>query len=163
MPPLVRALHQLVAEQVKVHTHEPTDPAESGRYGHAVRIVIAGGHGQLAMRLEKLLAERCDSPVGTIRDPEQAEDLRALGADPIVCDLESAAVDEVASHLDGADAVVPSGGGGSRMGLTPRGWQGVFCNARSSTVDTRAGVGRRRAGDWQRWPEADPAASELAG
>ena len=41
-----------------------------------MRIIIAGGHGQIAMRLEKLLAERGDSPVGIIRNPEQAEDLR---------------------------------------------------------------------------------------
>ena len=77
-----------------------------------MRIIIAGGHGQIAMRLEKLLAERGDSPVGIIRNPEQAEDLRALGADPVVCDLESVPVHEVASHLDGADAVVFAAGAG---------------------------------------------------
>jgi hypothetical protein len=65
-------------------------PAAPGRYGRAVRIVIAGGHGQIAMRLEKLLAQRGDCPVGIICDPKQAEDLRTIGADPVVCDLESA-------------------------------------------------------------------------
>jgi uncharacterized protein YbjT (DUF2867 family) len=94
-----------------------------------VRIVIAGGHGQIAMRLEKLLTERGDSPAGIIRDPKQAEDLRALGADPVVCDLESAAVDEVASHLDGADAVVFAAGAGPGSGM-----------ARKETVDRGAAV-----------------------
>jgi uncharacterized protein YbjT (DUF2867 family) len=94
-----------------------------------VRIVIAGGHGQIAMRLEKLLTERGDSPVGIIRDPKQREDLRAVGADPVVCDLESAAVDEVTSHLDGADAVVFAAGAGPGSGT-----------ARKETVDRGAAV-----------------------
>ena len=62
------------------------------------------------MRLEKLLTQRGDSPVGIIRDPGQAEDLRAAGAEPVICDLESAPVGEVARHLDGADAVVFAAG-----------------------------------------------------
>ncbi|MGH8966895.1 MAG: SDR family oxidoreductase [Actinomycetes bacterium] len=94
-----------------------------------MRIVIAGGHGQIAMRLEKLLAQRGDSPVGIIRDAKQAEDLRRIGADPVVCDLESAAVDEVASHLDGADAVVFAAGAGPGSGA-----------ARKETVDRAAAV-----------------------
>jgi len=91
-------------------------PTAPGRYGRAVRIVIAGGHGQLAMRLEKLLAQRGDSPVGIIRDPRQAEDLRTLGADPVVCDLESAGVEMLARHLEGADAVVFAAGAGPGSG-----------------------------------------------
>lgn len=107
-----------------------------------MRIVIAGGHGQIARRLEKLLTERGDSAVGIIRNPKQAEDLQALGADPLVCDLESAPVDEVAAHLEGADAVVFAAGAGPGSGA-----------ARKETVDRgaamlcadaaeRAGVGR---------------------
>jgi uncharacterized protein YbjT (DUF2867 family) len=107
-----------------------------------VRIVIAGGHGQIARRLEKLLTEQGNGPVGIIRDPKQAEHLRALGADPIVCDLESAAVDEVASHLDGADAVVfaTGAGPGSRMArkeTVHRGAAVLFADAAE-----RAGVRR---------------------
>jgi uncharacterized protein YbjT (DUF2867 family) len=94
-----------------------------------VRIVIAGGHGQIAIRLEKLLTERGDSPVGIIRDPEQAVDLRVVGANPVVCDLESAPVSEVAGHLDGADAVVFAAGAGPGSGA-----------ARKDTVDRGAAV-----------------------
>jgi uncharacterized protein YbjT (DUF2867 family) len=107
-----------------------------------VRIVIAGGHGQIAMRLEKLLAQRGDSPVGIIRDPKQAQDLRNLGADPVVCDLESAAVDELARHLDGVDAVVFAAGAGPgsgarRKGMVDRGAAVLFADAAE-----RAGIRR---------------------
>jgi nucleoside-diphosphate-sugar epimerase len=94
-----------------------------------VRVVIAGGHGQIAMRLEKLLTQRGDSAVGLIRNPAQAEDLRAVGADPAMCDLESVSVDELASHLDGADAVVFAAGAGPGSGA-----------ARKETVDRNAAV-----------------------
>lgn len=99
------------------------------RYGQRMRVVIAGGHGQIAMRLAKLLAARGDLPVGIIRNPTQVDDLRAVGADPAVCDLESASVTEVARHLDGADAVVFAAGAGPGSGA-----------ARKNTVDRGAAV-----------------------
>lgn len=75
-------------------------------------MVIAGGHGQIALRLERLLAARGDEAVGLIRNPAQAADLRAAGAEPAVCDLESASVDEVAELLRGADVAVFAAGAG---------------------------------------------------
>ncbi|MFD6308375.1 NAD(P)H-binding protein, partial [Streptomyces sp. NPDC060223] len=53
-----------------------------------MRIVIAGGHGQIALRLERLLSARGDEVAGIIRKPEQSDDLRAVGAEPVVLDLE---------------------------------------------------------------------------
>jgi nucleoside-diphosphate-sugar epimerase len=94
-----------------------------------MRVVIAGGHGQIAMRLEKLLAGRGDITVGIVRNPAQVADLRTVGADPVVCDLESASVTEVANHLDGADAVVFAAGAGPGSGA-----------ARKDTVDRGAAV-----------------------
>ena len=47
-----------------------------------MRIVIAGGHGRIALRLERLLSAGGHEAVGLIRRPEQAEDLRAAGAGP---------------------------------------------------------------------------------
>ncbi len=94
-----------------------------------MRIVIAGGHGKIAQRLEGLLAGRGDEVAGIIRKPEQAEDLRAGGAEPIVCDLESASVEEVAAHLTGADAAVFAAGAGPGSGA-----------ARKHTVDYEAAV-----------------------
>ncbi|MFF4698090.1 NAD(P)H-binding protein [Streptomyces chattanoogensis] len=81
-----------------------------------MRIVIAGGHGQIALRLERLLAGRGDEVAGIVRRPEQAGDLLAAGAEPVVCDLESASVEDVARHLEGADAAVFAAGAGPGSG-----------------------------------------------
>ncbi|WP_031054544.1 NAD(P)H-binding protein, partial [Streptomyces sp. NRRL WC-3774] len=66
-----------------------------------MRIVIAGGHGQIALRLERLLAARGDEVAGIIRRPEQGDDLRDVGAESVVLDLESASVEEVVAALRG--------------------------------------------------------------
>lgn len=92
-----------------------------------MRVVIAGGHGQIALRLERLLADRGDAAVGIIRNPAHADDLRAAGAEAVVCDLESAGVDEVADILRGADAAVFAAGAGPGSGA-----------ARKDTVDRAA-------------------------
>ncbi|MFW6079698.1 MAG: NAD(P)H-binding protein, partial [Gemmatimonadota bacterium] len=75
-----------------------------------MRIAIAGGHGRVAMLLHPLLRERGHEVAGLIRDPAQADDLRAAGAEPIACDLE--ARDEIADCVAGADAVVFAAGAG---------------------------------------------------
>ncbi|MEH0546209.1 SDR family oxidoreductase [Streptomyces sp. B21-105] len=77
-----------------------------------MRIVIAGGHGQIALRLERLLAARGNEVAGIIRKAEQSDDLRTAGAEPVVLDLESASVEEVAERLRGADAAVFAAGAG---------------------------------------------------
>lgn len=77
-----------------------------------MRIVIAGGHGQIALRLERLLAARRHEVAGIIRRPEQAEDLRKAGAEAVVLDLESASLEETAAALEGADAAVFAAGAG---------------------------------------------------
>ncbi|WP_327289255.1 NAD(P)H-binding protein [Streptomyces sp. NBC_01198] len=81
-----------------------------------MRTVIAGGHGQIALRLERLLSARGDSVAGLIRNPAQADDLRGAGAEPVVLDLESATVDDVAAVLAGADAAVFAAGAGAGSG-----------------------------------------------
>jgi uncharacterized protein YbjT (DUF2867 family) len=82
-----------------------------------MRIVIAGGHGKIALLLERLLVERGDAAVGLIRNPDQVADVRATGAEAVVCDLESASVGEVAALLAGADAVVFAAGAGPGSGV----------------------------------------------
>ncbi|MGW7076924.1 SDR family oxidoreductase [Streptomyces sp. NPDC054866] len=81
-----------------------------------MRIVIAGGHGQIALRLERLLAARGDEVVGLVRRAGQEADLREAGAEAALCDLESASVDEVAGLLEGADATVFAAGAGPGSG-----------------------------------------------
>ncbi|KIH97801.1 NAD-dependent dehydratase [Streptomonospora alba] len=81
-----------------------------------MRIVIAGGHGKIALRLERLLAERGDTPVGLIRNPDHADDVRAAGAEPVVIDLESTTVTQLTEKVMGADAVVFAAGAGPGSG-----------------------------------------------
>ena len=94
-----------------------------------MRVVIAGGHGKIALNLEQLLTRRGDSVAGFIRNPDHAADLQAGGAQPLVVDLENASVAEVASHLEGADAVVFAAGAGPGSGA-----------ARKETVDRDAAI-----------------------
>ena len=82
-----------------------------------MRIVIAGGHGQIGLRLGRLLAGGAHNAVGLVRDPSQIDDLRAAKVTPIVLDLEDSDVDEVAGRLKGADAVVFAAGAGPGSGL----------------------------------------------
>jgi nucleoside-diphosphate-sugar epimerase len=71
-----------------------------------MRIVIAGGHGKIALLLERRAAARGDATAAIIRDPAQSDDVREAGAEPVVADLEAIDAGELATHLTGADAVV---------------------------------------------------------
>src|SRR5271163_90512 len=81
-----------------------------------MRVVIAGGHGKIALLLERLLAERGDQAVALIRNPAHVTDVRKAGAEAVICDLEAASADEVAVLLAGADAVVFAAGAGPGSG-----------------------------------------------
>lgn len=94
-----------------------------------MRVVIAGGHGKIALILERLLSQRGDSVAGFIRNPAQVADLEAAGAEALVVDLEKASVDDVAVQLHGADAVVFAAGAGPGSGA-----------ARKETVDRDAAI-----------------------
>ena len=81
-----------------------------------MKVAIAGGHGQIALRLAKVLSQRGDQVVALIRNPAQADDVRQAGAGPAVVDLEHASVAEVAQAVTGSDAVVFSAGAGPGSG-----------------------------------------------
>ena len=68
------------------------------------------------MRLVAELVARGDTVTGLIRNADHAEEVRAQGADPVVCDLEHASVDEVAAAVAGVDAVVFAAGAGPGSG-----------------------------------------------
>jgi uncharacterized protein YbjT (DUF2867 family) len=89
-------------------------------------VAIAGGHGKIALILGRLLDERGDTVRGLIRNPDQEDDLRAAGIEPVLCDLEGDG--DVAAAIRGADAVVFAAGAGPGSG-----------DARKSTMD-RGGV-----------------------
>ncbi len=94
-----------------------------------MHVVIAGGHGKIAMFLERLLSRRGDTAAGFIRNAAHSPDLESAGAKAIVVDLEEASVDDVATHLHGADAVVFAAGAGPGSGA-----------ARKETVDRDAAI-----------------------
>jgi uncharacterized protein YbjT (DUF2867 family) len=77
-------------------------------------IAIAGGHGKIALLLGRMLAERGDTVRGLIRNPDQEDDLRAAGVEPVICDLEGDG--DVAAAVRGADAVVFAAGAGPGSG-----------------------------------------------
>ena len=77
-----------------------------------MEVAIAGGHGKIGMLLGRLLVERGDSALGLIRKPEQEDDLRAAGIEPVLVDLEGGADADVAAAVRGADAVVFAAGAG---------------------------------------------------
>jgi uncharacterized protein YbjT (DUF2867 family) len=81
-----------------------------------VRVAIAGAHGQIAHHLTRLLVARGDVVVGLIRNPDHASDIRALGAEPAICDLEQARAEQVAVAIAGADAAVFAAGAGPGSG-----------------------------------------------
>jgi uncharacterized protein YbjT (DUF2867 family) len=94
-----------------------------------MRVVVAGGHGKVALLLESVLAERGDTPVGIVRNPAHVADLEGSGAQAVVLDLEEADVEAVADVVRGADAVVFAAGGGPSSGA-----------ARKETVDKGAAI-----------------------
>jgi len=81
-----------------------------------MRIVIAGAHGQIGLRLVRLLAARGEQAVGLIRNPDHAADVTAAGGQPVVCDLEHAATAEVAEAAGAADVAVFAAGAGPGSG-----------------------------------------------
>ncbi|MFD9702823.1 NAD(P)H-binding protein [Lentzea sp. NPDC059081] len=89
-----------------------------------MRVVIAGGHGQIALLLEQQLAARGDAATALVRNPDHFGDVSDAGAVPVLCDLESEDLDSVAAYLNGADAAVFAAGAGPGSGA-----------ARKDTVD----------------------------
>ncbi|MEA2254338.1 MAG: hypothetical protein QOG35_383 [Solirubrobacteraceae bacterium] len=103
-------------------------------------IVIAGGHGKIALRLARLLRERGDRVRSLIRDPGQADDVRATSAEPVVADLE--ALDDLSPFVAGADAVVFAAGAGPGSG--PERKRTVDYGAAVKLRDAALATGARR-------------------
>jgi uncharacterized protein YbjT (DUF2867 family) len=77
-------------------------------------VVVAGGHGKIGIRLLRLLAERGHRARGLIRNPDHAQDLEDVGAEPVICDME--AMDDLSGCCEGADAAVFAAGAGPGSG-----------------------------------------------
>jgi len=81
-----------------------------------MQVAIAGAHGKVALRLLERLNARGVRVLGLIRSPDQAQDIRARGGVPVVCDLEHAGAPEIADVIVGSDAVVFAAGAGAGSG-----------------------------------------------
>jgi uncharacterized protein YbjT (DUF2867 family) len=96
-------------------------------------VVVAGGHGQVGIRLLRLLADGGHRARGLIRNPDHEDDLTAAGAEAVVCDME--ALEDLSECCAGADAVVFAAGAGPGSGVE-----------RKRTVDFGAAVKLMEAG-----------------
>ncbi|WP_367133804.1 NAD(P)-binding oxidoreductase [Saccharothrix sp. HUAS TT1] len=92
-----------------------------------MRVVIAGGHGKIALRVGRLLAARGDGATALVRNPDHHADVLDVGGVPVHCDLEATDVASVADFLNGADAALFAAGAGPGSGV-----------ARKDTVDRAA-------------------------
>ena len=96
-------------------------------------VVVAGGHGQIGLRLLRLLADGGHRARGLVRNPDHVQDVAAAGAEAVVCDME--ALDDLSGCCEGADAVVFAAGAGPGSGPE-----------RKRTVDLGAAVKLMEAG-----------------
>jgi uncharacterized protein YbjT (DUF2867 family) len=94
-----------------------------------MNVLVAGGHGKVGLLLLKLLAARGDVARGLIRNPAHAADLEAVGAQPVIADLEAETEEQLAAAVEGSDAVVFAAGAGPGSGA-----------ARKRTVDLGGAV-----------------------
>lgn len=79
-----------------------------------MKITIVGAHGSIAMLLHPKLIETGHSVRGIIRKKEQAEDLRELGVEPVVADIEKQ--DDISDAVGNVDAVLFAAGAGPGSG-----------------------------------------------
>jgi nucleoside-diphosphate-sugar epimerase len=77
-------------------------------------VAIAGGHGQIALHLERLLADSGHRVIALIRSRDQDSDVREAGGEPVICDIEQE--DDISHYVRGADAVVFAAGAGPGSG-----------------------------------------------
>jgi uncharacterized protein YbjT (DUF2867 family) len=77
-------------------------------------VVVVGGHGQVALRLARLLSQGGHGVRSVIRNPDHAGDVEAAGGEPVVLDIEAS--DDLSPAVRGADAVVFAAGAGPGSG-----------------------------------------------
>ncbi|HEX2064046.1 MAG TPA: SDR family oxidoreductase [Acidimicrobiales bacterium] len=105
-------------------------------------VVIAGAHGKVARRLSRLLADREDRVRGIVRNPDHRDEVMADGAEPIVCDLETAPDAELDAAVAGTDAIVFAAGAGPGSGAARK--HTVDYGAAKRLIGAARGTGVRR-------------------
>lgn len=85
-----------------------------------MRILVAGSHGQIGQRLVHRLHARGHEVVAMIRSADQADELRDLGAEPVVADVEGDLGEQLGEVLTDLDAIVYTVGAGPGSGPEPK-------------------------------------------
>lgn len=99
-------------------------------------ISIVGAHGSIARRLSPLLVSEGHTVRGLIRSEGHGEDLRSDGAEPVLCDIESASEQDLDAALEHSDVVVFAAGAGPDSGPE-----------RKKTVDRDGAISTLRAAE----------------
>ncbi|MEU1546719.1 SDR family oxidoreductase [Nocardia sp. NPDC005745] len=107
-----------------------------------MRIVIAGGHGKIALLLAPVLTANGHEVAALIRNPEHADEVRVTGAEPVLCDLEHAATDELADVVEGCDAATFAAGAGQGSGVERKYTVDLGGSVRLAETAERTGVRR---------------------
>ncbi|KAJ7271165.1 NADH(P)-binding-domain-containing protein [Mycena rebaudengoi] len=81
----------------------------------AKKVVIVGGHGNVSLRLARLIGPS-NSVTSIIRTPEHEADIKAASATPLILSLEDSPVSEFTAAFQGADVVYFSAGAGGKGG-----------------------------------------------
>ena len=105
-----------------------------------MQVVIAGGHGQIALHLERVLADSGHRVIALIRSRDQDSDVREAGGEPMLCDLERE--DDISHYVTGADAVVFAAGAGPGSG--PERKRTVDLGGALKLIDAARRTGARR-------------------
>jgi len=83
-------------------------------------VILFGGHGKVALLATRILADRGHTVTSVIRNPDQADEIRAHGGEPHVADIQQQTLTDFAELVHGHDAVVWSAGAGG--GSADRTW-----------------------------------------
>ena len=79
-----------------------------------MKITILGAHGKIAMHMHPMLVKNGHQVRGLIRKQEQSEELKNLGVEPVICDVEKE--DDISEAVGNVDAVVFAAGAGPGSG-----------------------------------------------
>jgi uncharacterized protein YbjT (DUF2867 family) len=107
-----------------------------------MEIVIAGGHGKIALVTEQLLADAGHTVRALIRNSAHNADVEATGAQPVAADLEQFEPEQLAPLLRGADAIVYAAGAGPGSGPARKWTMDYGGAAKLIEACRRAGVDR---------------------
>ncbi len=106
------------------------------------QINIIGAHGQIARQLARKLAARGHEVRGLVRSPDQFDDLRNDGTEPVLCDLEAAGDNDLDDALANSDVVVFAAGSGPGSG--PERKRTLDRDGAIKAVESAVRVGARR-------------------